>query len=125
MYFIRILWPYAPPTPPHTPAANIKAIRTIPYCQCRALRTIVSQYHGHISKTRQDRPIVMEHYWHCDSVAAFRSFPDAPPWADFLVLNTKKCSTWRQTPTVMNRADRPLTADVVSCYKRNATLGIC
>jgi len=44
MYFIRILWPYAPPTPPHTPAANINKLRTIPYCQCRALRTIVSQY---------------------------------------------------------------------------------
>jgi len=25
MYFIRILWSYAPPTPPHTPAASIKA----------------------------------------------------------------------------------------------------
>ena len=25
MYFIRILWPYIPPTPPHTPAANIEA----------------------------------------------------------------------------------------------------
>jgi len=32
---------------------------------------------------------------------------------------------WRQTTAVVNRADRRLTACVVNCYKRSATLGSC
>ena len=60
----------------------------------------------------------MEHYTEvgtADSVAAFRSFPDAPPPGRYCGLNknTSFCSTSHQTTAVVNR-ERPQDRDTVN-----------
>ena len=76
----------------------------------------------------------MEHYKNgvADSVAAFCFSSKRPPPGNILVSNTKyvqnirpRVRLWPQTAAVVNRADRHLTARVISCCKLGATVGIC
>ena len=84
-------------------------------CRRSVVRRLLS-VRGHISKTEQDRSIAnTEHYWEfgiADTVAAFRSSPDAPLWEIFefqislqnMCKISASCSTLRQTTAVVNRA---------------------
>jgi len=82
---------------------------------------------GHISKTKQDRPIVtIKHctlYIIADSVVAFRSSSNAPlgrhsgfKYKTCVNSGTASCSTSLQTTAV---------AGVFICYNRSATLETC
>ena len=89
--------------------------------------------HGHISKTKQDTPIVtVEHSYEvgiADSVASFRSFPDAPPipGGDIRVSYTKYVQILKQLlfDLASDHSCCKLSVTVINCYKRSATLRSC
>jgi len=69
-----------PPFEPNTRCLSSSVHRPLPVRPCL--------FCGHISKTKQDRPILrgtLLGSWHCWFVAAFRS--KCPPWGDILVSN--------------------------------------
>ena len=107
-------------------------------CLCRRFDDVVDSVRPsvvrcpprcHISKIKQARPIfTIEHYLEVgtiDSVATFKSFPDAPlgRYSVFQYklcanVNTAFCSTWRQATAVVNTRIFPPVLSTINGVRR-------
>ena len=118
------------------------------YCNCNKaqwplywhmwclLTSVICTFRCHISKTKQDRPIVvtMEQYIEvgtADYVAAFISSQTLPEdYCGFKFLqcsntNTAWVSTWLQTTAAVIEHDRRHTTTVDNCWQHSATVVTC